>query len=94
MNIKELEQKIREKFAEDMKLMCNKNHDYAEDEDALSNLREFGFLGVVVRLGDKFHRLKTFAEKGTYKTKGENVLDTLRDVRVYCYLAEILLEEK
>ena len=93
MNAKELEQRIRELFEADMELMLDKNADYAEDKDALSNLRDFGFLGVVVRLGDKYHRLKTFAEKGTYKTKGESVLDTLRDARVYCYLGDILLDE-
>lgn len=94
MNLKELESRIRELFESDMELLRDKNADYTGDRDALSNLRHFGFYGVVVRLTDKFHRLQTFADKGVFKIKEENVRDTLRDIRNYCHLGEVLLDEE
>jgi hypothetical protein len=74
--------------------MLAKNHDYAGREDALCNLRRFGFFGVIVRLSDKFCRLEQFAKSGSLKIKGEGVKDTLRDIRIYSSLAEILFDEK
>lgn len=76
-----------------------KNHDYAGD-DPLSNLKVCekagvpAWIGVVVRLGDKFSRLQNFARTGILKVKSEGIKDTFRDIIVYCLLAIILLEEK
>lgn len=75
-----------------------KNHDYAGD-DPLSNLRsteEIGipaWKGVLVRLMDKWARLKTFAKKGSYKVKDESLMDTLMDNAVYSLLCIIIYEE-
>lgn len=78
----------------DLELCEKKGHDYSGNKDCMANLRLFGFLGVVVRLGDKFMRLKSFTEQGELKVKDESIRDTLRDMRIYAYLAEILLDEE
>jgi hypothetical protein len=46
----------------------------------------------MIRLSDKIERLQTLASKG--KLKNESAADSLRDIRVYSILAEILLEEE
>lgn len=71
----------------------NKSHDYG-GADPLSNLRDFGWKGVVVRLGDKFHRLKNFVQQGELKVKDESVIDTLKDNAIYSLLAIILFEQE
>jgi hypothetical protein len=86
----------------DRRLMEQKNHDYAGDTDALTNIRPFGFMGVVVRLSDKFERLRQFAlrrgPKGEHEpalsVKDESIRDTLRDIRNYAVLAEVMLDEE
>ena len=71
----------------------DKSHDYG-GEDPLSNLREFGFFGIVVRLGDKWCRLKNFAKQGVLKVKNEKIRDTLLDMATYALLAIIFLDEE
>lgn len=79
---------------EDLVLAHRKGHDYAGNKDSLANLRLFGFMGIVVRLGDKFMRLKSFIDQGELQVIDETIKDTLRDMRIYAYLAEILLDEE
>ncbi len=77
-----------------------KNQDYSEPGQALGNLlaaTRVGitpFLGVAVRLQDKFSRFENLVRKGG---KGavvdEKIDDTLRDMAVYSLLAIILWEE-
>lgn len=92
MKPEERNERIKEMFKEDLKLLLRKGHDYAGDGDCMSNLRDFGFHGVVVRIGDKYHRLKTFTEQQELRVSDESVLDTLRDLRNYAFLAQILYE--
>ena len=80
-------------------LHANKNHDYAVDNDPLSNLRQaesFGipaYKGVLVRLSDKWSRIQELSKKpGLVKT--ESVEDTLMDMAVYSLLAIILFGEQ
>ena len=81
------------------KMHNRKNHDYARDDDPLSNLRacrSLGiqpFVGVMVRLQDKWDRIISFITKDELKVKGESIKDTLMDNAVYSLLAIILLEE-
>ena len=70
-----------------------KNHDYA-GKDPLSNLREFGWKGVVVRLGDKWRRIRNYAKQGDLKVKEESLKDTLMDNAVYSLLCIILYEDE
>lgn len=81
-------------------LHSRKNANYSEDNDPLSNLRlcqQFvgvdPFLGVMVRLTDKFSRLSQLA-KGKPDEVGESIKDTLMDNAIYSLLAIILWEEK
>lgn len=94
MTAQERDAFIESCFKQDMKLLRAKGHDYAGQEDALSNLRDFGLLGIVVRLSDKFSRLKRFAKTSNLHVKTESVEDTLRDIRNYAFLAQIFLEER
>lgn len=92
MNRKNLECAIQKMMADDLGLMRRKGHDYSGDEDALANLKIFGFFGVVVRLSDKMMRLIQFVKTGKQAVRDESIIDTLRDIRNYCYLAEVLFE--
>jgi hypothetical protein len=70
-----------------------KGHDYAGDDNAMSNFDDFGWKGIIVRLGDKYHRLKNFVKQGEMKVKDESVLDTLMDAINYSALAIIQYKE-
>lgn len=86
---------IRAYFEEDMALLMAKGHDYAGNSDCLANLKRFGYLGIVVRLSDKFSRLETLAKSsGKMAVPSESLIDTLRDIRNYSFLAQIFLEGK
>jgi hypothetical protein len=69
-------------------LFDNKQQDYGP-----GNIAGFGTFGVVVRMNDKFERLKTlFAKKGRKRRAvNETIDDTLRDIANYAVIA-ILLE--
>lgn len=67
-------------------LMLRKNHDYASDADPYRNFRQFGRYGILVRLGDKFSRLRSFEEQGKLKVEDESVKDTLLDIINYAVL--------
>jgi len=70
-------------------LMQAKSNDYS-GEDIFSNLGDFGWKGVVVRIGDKYHRLKNFCRSGELKVSDENIEDTLKDLINYSFLALIM----
>jgi hypothetical protein len=89
--------KLLEQMAE---LHSRKNHDYAGTKDPLKNLRACErlnlepFLGVLVRLQDKWSRLEEFVNSETLMVKNESVVDTLMDNAVYSLLAIILYQEQ
>lgn len=85
---------IRKYFEEDMILLMAKGHDYAGDQDCLGNLNRFGAFGIAVRLSDKFSRLERFAKHGVFEVQQESLIDTLRDIRNYCFLMQIFVEGK
>lgn len=89
--------KTYERFCElleEMRALSEKkSHDYG-GADPISNLREFGWEGVVVRLSDKYHRLANFVKQGELQVKNESIKDTLMDNANYSLLALILLEEE
>jgi len=80
-------------------LHSRKNHDYAGASDPLKNLRACErlniepFMGVMIRLQDKWSRLEEFVKSGKLIVKSESVVDTLLDNAVYSILAIILYEE-
>jgi hypothetical protein len=79
-------------------LHARKNTNYAEDNDPLSNLKACQrlnvspFMGVMIRLQDKWSRLEQLA-KGKPDLVGESVEDTLMDNAIYSLLAIILIRE-
>ncbi len=89
--------KLLEQMAE---LHSRKNHDYAGTSDPLKNLRACirleldPFIGVMVRLQDKWSRIEEFVKSKTLLVKNESVEDTLMDNAVYSLLAIILLREQ
>ena len=80
--------------AQNLEIAEKKNNDYADSEDALSNFRDFGFYGVVVRLNDKFKRLVNIVKKGSYSVEDESIEDTLRDIDNYIPIAYVMLKEE
>lgn len=101
MNVTDREKAIRDIFENELiPILRAKGHDYAGDGDTFGNLRDFGWKGIVVRLGDKYHRLKNFclsschsapdAESSLLKVKDENIEDTLKDLINYGFLTLVL----
>ena len=70
-----------------MPLIGKKGKDYSGENDAFSNLNDFGFKGVIVRLGDKYHRIKNIVKSGTIHIKDESIEDTLKDLINYGFIA-------
>ena len=70
-----------------------KNSDYASPQDAFRNFREFGAVGILVRMSDKYARLKTALwEKREFQVN-ESIKDTAIDLAVYSILLLLMLEE-
>lgn len=85
---------------EALELMRRKNHDYTSGSgDPYANFRtaqSFGVhpaVGIVIRVGDKLQRIRTFAEKGTLQVQHEGLRDACLDVINYAILAYGLLTE-
>jgi hypothetical protein len=86
---------MRMMFEEEiMPLNERKGHDYSGKEDSMANMRDFGFLGIVIRLGDKWHRLKNFAKTGHLKVEDEKIEDTLKDMINYAFFALMFSREE
>jgi len=78
-------------------LHARKSHDYGGGNPIgnLLNVEEFGvspFIGVLVRMSDKWARLKSIVKTGEIRVTDEKLDDTLRDLSVYSLLAIVCLE--
>lgn len=82
---------IDEMMKKDLEVCKKKSTDYAPDTDCMANLKEWGLSGIVVRLGDKQHRLENLL-KNKREPNNESIADTLLDIRIYCYLARVFLK--
>ena len=87
------------KYTKDV--MERKNHDYTVgSKDPFANFRSAEVVGVhpvvgiLIRCGDKFQRLRTFVECGELLVKGESCLDAVNDVINYMILAKGMLMEQ
>ncbi len=85
---------IRQMFESDVDLLKRKGLDYAGGLDCLANLREYGLLGIVIRLNDKISRLKSLTHVNRPACFDESIDDTFRDIANYAYLARVLLWEQ
>lgn len=87
--------KLLEELSE---LHVRKDHDYSESKP-LSNFNEcksFGipnWKGALVRMGDKWARIKSIIKKGDNQVKDESLIDSLKDLGIYSIITIILLEE-
>ena len=72
---------------EGLELFKQKNADYG---DSFAN---YGPVGVIVRMGDKIHRLSSVTKSGVHFVN-ESVRDTLIDLHNYAAMAIMLLDEK
>lgn len=73
-----------EQALQNAKLFDNKQQDYGP-----KNISGFGTFGVVVRMNDKFERLKTLFNKKRRKAVNESVLDTFQDISNYAIIATL-----
>ena len=73
---------------ENAKLMDNKHKDYGPE-----NISAFGPFGIVVKMHDKFCRLKHLYGTRRRKPINESILDSFRDLSNYAIIA-IMLERK
>ena len=72
---------------EGLELFKRKNADYG---DAFAN---YGPIGVIVRMGDKIHRLVSVTNNGICLVNSESLRDTLIDLHNYSAMAILLLDE-
>lgn len=79
-------------------LHCRKSADYGRGSDPFANCRasaDFGmpaWVGVMVRAGDKMHRIKSFIANGNLAN--ESVEDSLMDLAAYALIALTLRREE
>lgn len=67
-----------------VELTRKKNNDYGGETDPWKNFREFGELGIIVRMSDKWARIKSaLFEKRHLQVADETVEDTIKDLAVY-----------
>jgi hypothetical protein len=68
-------------------LTTKKSNDYASDDDPFRNFRAFGELGILVRMSDKFARLRTaLYDRKDMAVSDETVEDTVLDLATYAVL--------
>ena len=68
-------------------LTTKKSNDYASGDDPFRNFRAFGELGILVRMSDKFARLRTaLYDRKDMAVSDETVEDTVLDLATYAVL--------
>ena len=72
------------------KIYVAKNKDYGNSFG--ESIDEFGIIAGVIRIGDKYNRLKTLAKGHEPLVNDESMVDTLKDMANYCLLTIIELE--
>jgi hypothetical protein len=77
---------------EALTVMERKNRDYGADDDPFRNFRQFGPLGILVRLSDKLSRMQTYVERGHF-VSDETFEETARDAINYVILLVGILHD-
>ena len=88
MNVHERAEKMKEILnTELIPLSMVKGRAYGEDDDAMANLRDFGSLGIVVRMTDKMARIKNFYQNPSpYPNEDvESIEDDIKDLINYAF---------
>lgn len=69
-----------------------KNNDYSDSFG--QSIKEFGPVAGVVRISDKFNRLKSLLSGKEQMVNDESLLDTLTDMACYCIMLRMELENE
>jgi hypothetical protein len=94
-NIEHLAQDMEDILQKELVITARaKGHDYSGTTDTFDNLRLFGSFGVLVRIGDKFMRLKNFYDQGVLDVTDEKIEDTMKDLLNYAYYLLILYRQE
>lgn len=91
-DIKSPDAKIKKICDNLAKTLIDKNSDYGNSFD--KTMDEYGAVALIVRLEDKFNRLKNLSANNEVKVKDESLLDTIQDIAGYCVLALNYYETK
>jgi hypothetical protein len=67
-----------------------KNHDYGDSFG--QSFQDYGILAGIIRMEDKFNRLKKLARGGEQKVMDESIRDTLIDLANYSIMMVLELE--
>lgn len=67
-----------------------KNHDYGDSFG--QSFRDFGPLAGLIRMEDKFNRLKTLVRGEDQQVKDESIMDTLMDLANYAIMTLLEME--
>lgn len=93
------EQRLTELLEELKELHERKSHDYGAN-DPLGNFEEAReivgspYAGVLVRMGDKWSRIKSLYKKKKRLVEDESEIQTLKDLAVYALIAIVLKERE
>ena len=68
-------------------LFIKKNTDYGDA------FKEYGTVGILVRMGDKIKRFQNISNKGINLINDEGLRDTLIDLHNYTAMAILLMDE-
>lgn len=100
MNLPQLEALHKETTDLCRETMVRKNHDYTDgSSDVFANFRDGEDMGVsaakglMLRVGDKMKRIKTFLNRGELMVRDETPLDSIHDIINYMILLKGLLKE-
>jgi hypothetical protein len=86
--------------AKDLHIRKNAGYSGADNPDPWANFRmaeDFGvsaFRGCLVRMSDKYIRIKNLLKDPNNEQVGESIKDTLKDLSAYALIALCLLEEE
>lgn len=83
-------QRFKEITSDMAETYTRKNNDYSDSFG--QSIREFGFVAGVVRISDKFNRLKSLLSGKEQKVNDESVQDTLLDMANYCIMLKMEME--
>ena len=81
-------EKYKEIQTEALELFTKKNSDYGD------GFKNYGAVGVLVRMGDKINRLQSITNTSVNLVKTESLRDTLIDLHNYAAMAVMLLDEQ
>lgn len=74
------------------KTYYEKNKDYGDSFG--QSYEEFGLISGVVRIGDKYSRLKNLASGQEIEVEDESIKDTLLDMANYCIMTLMEIEKR